>query len=117
MAFSPVETVKSAEAELLVAPCTSPARPDAIIGTINAPFRACAAYFGGYPAGIDGYEWTISGGYITSGQGSNCIDYVRVGNSTTLCVRAYTIGSFGAKCYSGTKCTTFSGGGGCIICP
>ena len=120
MAFSPAtETTTTAEAELMAAPCTAPAQPHVIIGTTQAPRRACAAYFGGYPAGIDGYAWTITGGYITSGQGSNCIDYVATSNSVTLCVRAYQNGSFGSRCYSGTKCSTWDTSNDddpCLIC-
>lgn len=119
MAFSPAatESVDFLETKSL-ALCTSPPTPTHILGTTNSPYRACAVYLGGYPAGINGYQWTITGAVITSGQGSNCIDYIPTEGPVRICVRAFSRGSGGAICYSGTKCSTWNlGEDPCIICP
>lgn len=118
-AFAPADVVTTPDSEvsLEVLACNAPPTPQNIIGTTSAPYRACAVYYGGYPSGIDGYEWTISGGTITGGQGTNCIDYNAHGSSVTLCVKAFTYNSNGTKCYSGTYCQTRpTSGSGCSIC-
>lgn len=115
MAFAPAELPTATDIESVVS-CTSPPTPTHILSTTEAPYRACAVYFGGYPAGIDGYEWTITGGTITSGQGSNCINFVATGSTVKVCVRAFSYGTGGAICYSGQKCSSY-GTTPCTLCP
>ena len=111
MAFNMPDNLATVTPEAEMFACTPPPAPDGILLSFGAPLFADARYIANnIPANLAGYSWTISGGYITSGQGTSVIYYAYDANSTevTICVRAYAIGTDGRRCYSGQECTYMS---------
>lgn len=97
--------------------CTNPITPRFIfVSTDNSNyFNAAASLFlGDNP---DGYEWSVTGGFIISGQGTSQIS---IGpdcpspRTITINMRAYNDSQAG-RCYSGYKTTTYQWTGPCFF--
>jgi hypothetical protein len=91
--------------------CSPPSIGGILIGfdifTIDAVTKSALA---------EGFVWTVNGGSIVSGQGTNAIVIAPdcPTESMTVCVRAYTTGASGSICYSAEVCTSFNHTGYCF---
>lgn len=102
LAFAP-----AAPKEELCAECANqPPVPNVTVDVSVTPFKATANYFNIPYPDVDGFEWTITNGYIVSGQGTSTIQYFRSSPATTIiCVRAY-VEEGGERCYSSESCAS-----------
>ncbi len=91
--------------------CTPPNTPGIPnITTDNQNYIHASAFSLG---GADGYEWTVTNGFIISGQGTSFISIgpdCPVPSSIEVCVRAYN-----GNCYSAQRCATLSYSGPCFL--
>ena len=96
----------------LPATCTSPPTPTILIATDGQNYLNASALVRVLGGCIEGYEWSVSGGFIISGQGTNQISIgpdCPSGN-ITITVRAYEDSQSG-RCYSsyGSKVYNWTG--------
>ena len=108
LAFAPAAPQPDSLETVAESGCSAPLTPQDILYNLSAnPFEATATYYNtNPPPSPDGYEWTITHGYIVGGQGTATVKYLRSGTGTvTLCVRAFNVDPVsGERCYSGERC-------------
>jgi hypothetical protein len=86
-------------------PTVSVSCPDT--GTIGTPVTFTASVTGGDPAVTPTYNWTVSAGTITSGQGTSTItvDTTGIAGGTSI-TATVTVGGYGGDCNVSNSCTT-----------
>jgi hypothetical protein len=86
-------------------PTVTVACPDT--GTIGQPVTFRAAIQGGDPAVTPTYNWTVSAGTITSGQGTSSItvDTAGLAGGSTI-TATVTVGGYASACSVSNSCTT-----------
>jgi hypothetical protein len=86
----------------------APAQPGSI--TVSSPFFGIGSASINSVAGASTYNWTLSNGNITLGQGTTGINFsMPISSTGTLCVRASN--SCGASAYRCVTVNSFQGGG------
>jgi hypothetical protein len=110
-----VLTTAFVPASRIVLPPTCPGNPTVTVTTDHNNYIHATALLKTYK---DGYEWTVTGGFIISGQGTNQISIgpdCPTPGTITACVRAYINQPGGGICYSAEICNGVYYTGPCFI--
>jgi len=114
MSFAPTMVPATADFATVTLGPNAPTTPPLMRISTNGVSYLGFAVSSFHPA--DGFEWTLQGGTITSGNGTHAIQVVPncINGSLLVEVRAYNLNPDGTRCYSGTLSKSYTWTGPCL---